>query len=135
MQLAGVASTAAMYAEQSLAAYSASKGALLQLIRSVAVDFARKGIRANAVCPGAIDTPFFRQHVDAAADPDAFLHRKIERHPAGRILRPDDVAEAIWFLLSEHSIGMNGACVMVDGGLTATFDFIPSDQLSIDPPR
>lgn len=118
-----VASTDALFAEQGLAAYCASKGALLQLIRSVAVDHARQGIRANIVCPGAIDTPFFRQHVDAAADPAAFLAVKTERHPSGRILQPEDVAEVIGFLLSDAAIGMSGTPVTIDGGLTSTFDF------------
>ncbi|MBW3667823.1 MAG: SDR family oxidoreductase [Actinobacteria bacterium] len=119
----GVASTDAVFAEQGLAAYCASKGALLQLMRCVAVDHARQGIRANVVCPGAIDTPFFRQHVDAAPDPEAFLRVKTERHPSGRILQPEDVAEVVAFLLSDAAIGMNGTPVMIDGGLTTTFDF------------
>ena len=126
--IVGVASTASLYAEQALAAYSTSKGAILQLIRSVAVDHARQGIRANAVCPGAIDTPFFRQHVESAPDPAAFLKEKVERHPSGRILQPEDVARLIWFLLSDTSIGMNGAAVVIDGGLTATFDFEPESN-------
>lgn len=118
-----VASTDALYAEQGLAGYCASKGALLQLIRCVAVDHGRQGIRANCVCPGAIDTPFFRKHVDAAREPERFLAEKTERHPAGRILDPVDVAETIAFLASDRSRGMTGATVLVDGGLTATFDF------------
>jgi NAD(P)-dependent dehydrogenase (short-subunit alcohol dehydrogenase family) len=123
--IVGVASTASLYAEQALAAYSTSKGALLQLIRSVAVDHARQGIRANAVCPGAVDTPFFRMHVDSAQDPEAFLRAATERHPSGRILDPEDVARVIAFLLSDASLGMTGASVLVDGGLTATYDFEP----------
>lgn len=118
-----VASTDALLAEQGLAAYCASKGALLQLIRCVAIDHARQGIRANCVCPGAIDTPFFRRHVEAATDPAAFLAAKVERHPAGRILAPEDVANLVAFLLDGGSLGVNGAAVLVDGGLTATFDF------------
>ena len=94
----------------------------------MAVDHARQGVRANAVCPGAIDTPFFRQHVDSATDPEAFLREKTERHPSGRILEPEDVAQLIWFLLSESSIGMNGAAVLIDGGLTATFAFEQIDD-------
>lgn len=118
-----VASVAALVAEQGLAAYCASKGALLQLMRCVAVDHARAGIRANCVCPGAIDTPFFRRHVDASADPERFLREKTERHPSGRILDPDDVARVVEFLLSDAAVGMNGAAVTVDGALTTTFDF------------
>ena len=81
--IVGVASTNALYAEQALASYNSSKGALLQLIRSVAVDFARAGVRANAVCPGAIDTPFLRQHVDAAPDPKRSFARRPADSPVG----------------------------------------------------
>jgi NAD(P)-dependent dehydrogenase (short-subunit alcohol dehydrogenase family) len=121
--IVAVASTDALFAEQGLAAYCASKGALLQLIRCVAVDHGRQGIRANCVCPGAIDTPFFRAHVDAAADPEAFLEEKIQRHPSGRLLQPEDVAEVALFLLEERAVGVNGAGLLIDGGLTATFDY------------
>lgn len=121
--IVAVASTDALVAEQRLAAYCASKGALLQLIRCVAVDYARHGIRANCVCPGAIDTPFFRRHVEAAADPEAFLREKEERHPSGRILQAEEVARTIAFLLSDHASGITGSAVTVDGGLLASFDF------------
>ena len=72
-------------AEQSLAAYSSSKGAGLMLMKSAAVDHARQGIRVNAVCPGSIMTPFFMRHVEAAPDPKGFLEVKTQRHPAGRL--------------------------------------------------
>lgn len=121
--IVGVASTASFYAEQSLSAYSTSKGAFVQLMRSVAVDHGHQGIRCNAICPGAIDTPFFRTHIDSTPDPDAFLKEKVARHPSGRILQPEDVANVIWFLLSDDSIGMNGATPFVDGALTATFAY------------
>ena len=109
--------------EQNLAAYCASKGAGLQLMRAVALDHARQGIRSNAVCPGSIQTPFFMKHVEAAPDPDAFLKAKTDRHPAGRLLQPEDVASVIDFLASPVSLGMTGAALPVDGGLTAGFDF------------
>lgn len=109
--------------EQNLAAYCASKGAGLQLMRAVALDHARQGIRSNAVCPGSIRTPFFMKHVDAAPDPEAFLKAKTDRHPAGRLLQPEDVAAVIDFLASPASLGMTGAALPVDGGLTAGFDF------------
>lgn len=122
-RIVAVASVDAMFAEQDLAAYCISKAALLQLVRTVAVDFGRYGIRANTVCPGAIDTPFFRQHVEAADDPVSFLAQKTARYPSGRILQPQDVAAAVVYLLSEDAIGVNGAHLMVDGGLTATSDY------------
>ncbi len=118
-----VNSSDGLVAEQNLAAYCASKGAGLQLMRAVALDHARQGIRANAVCPGSIRTPFFMRHVDAAPDPEAFLAAKTARHPAGRLLEPDDVAAVIDFLASPTSLGVTGAAVPVDGGLTAAFDF------------
>ncbi len=118
-----VASVDAFLVEQGLAAYCSSKGALLQLVRSVALDYARSAIRANCVCPGAIDTPFFQRHVTAAPDPEQFLREKTERHPAGRILAPADVAAVVEFLLDPRAIGMTGSTVTVDGGLTSTFDF------------
>jgi NAD(P)-dependent dehydrogenase (short-subunit alcohol dehydrogenase family) len=129
--IVGVASTNALQAEQALVAYNTSKGALLQLIRSVAVDHARAGVRANVVCPGAIDTPFLREHVDAAPDPEALLAQKIGRLPSGRLLDPDDVARVIHFLLSDAALGMNGASVLVDGGLTATFDFVAAGTAAV----
>jgi NAD(P)-dependent dehydrogenase (short-subunit alcohol dehydrogenase family) len=118
-----VTSVDAFMAEQGLAAYCSSKGALLQLTRCVAVDFARAGIRANTVCPGTTDTPAFRRVHDSFPDPERFLTERQERNPLGRILSSDEVARAIEFLASEDSAGMTGAAVTVDGGLSASFDF------------
>ncbi len=97
------------------AAYCASKGALLQLTRSLAVDHGRQGIRVNAVCPGLIDTPMadWIRHDDAAmAEFDASL-------PAGRIGTPEEVADVVSFLVGRSSTYMHGATVMVDGGISA----------------
>lgn len=116
-------------AEQNLAAYSASKGAGLMLMKSAAVDHARQGIRVNAVCPGSIMTPFFLRHVDAAPNPKEFLETKTSRHPAGRLLEPDDVAAVVDFLASPASLGMTGVAVPVDGGLTAAYDFYVDQAL------
>lgn len=116
-------------AEQSLAAYSSSKGAGLMLMKSAAVDHARQGIRVNAVCPGSIMTPFFMRHVEAAPDPKGFLEVKTQRHPAGRLLQPDDVAAVVDFLSSPNSLGMTGVAVPVDGGLTAAYDFYVDQAL------
>lgn len=124
-RIVAVASVDALFAEQDLAAYCTSKAALLQLIRTVAVDYAGRGIRANTVCPGAIDTPFFRQHVDAAPSPEEFLKVKTQRHPSGRILLAEDVASTVRYLLSAESRGVNGTQVTVDGALTSTFDYHP----------
>jgi NAD(P)-dependent dehydrogenase (short-subunit alcohol dehydrogenase family) len=112
-------------AEQNLAAYCASKGAALQLMRAVALDHARQNIRSNAVCPGAIETPFFMRHVDAAPDPAAFLEGKTQRHPMGKLIQPDQVAAMIDFLASDAADGITGTDIAVDGGLATGFDFYP----------
>jgi NAD(P)-dependent dehydrogenase (short-subunit alcohol dehydrogenase family) len=119
-----VASTASLFAEQDLCAYGTSKGALIQLARSVAVDYAPHGIRLNMVCPTSIDTPFLRQQTDTMPDPEAFFAAMESRHPMGRILQPSEVASVIGFLVSGGASGMTGSSVLVDCGLTATYDFI-----------
>lgn len=121
--IVAVASVNAFQAEQGLAAYNASKGALLQLIRTVAVDHARDGIRANVVCPGVTDTSLFRTHLATASDPVRFLSVREQRNPLGRLLQPDEVARAIAFLAGDESTGVTGTALVVDGGLTASFDF------------
>lgn len=123
-----VASVDAYLAEQGLAAYCSSKGALLQLTRCVAMDHAPDGVRANCVCPGVIDTPFFRRHLETASDPERFLRVREARNPLGRLLRPDEVAAAVVFLAGEGSSGMTGATVTVDAGLSASFDFRTGEE-------
>jgi NAD(P)-dependent dehydrogenase (short-subunit alcohol dehydrogenase family) len=118
-----VASTDAFMAEQRQAAYCASKGALLQFTRVVAVDFARQGIRANCVCPGVTDTPLLRHHLGRTEDPVAVTRARLERQPIGRFLDPSEVAQAIAFLLSDAAAGITGALIPVDGGLSTSFDF------------
>ena len=108
-------STAGVRGGRQRAAYCASKGALLQLTRSLSVDHGRQGIRVNAVCPGLIDTPmadWIRHDASAMADFDASL-------PAGRIGTPEEVADVVSFLVGPSSTYMHGATVMVDGGISA----------------
>ena len=115
-------------AEQGLVAYCASKGAVLQMTRTIAVDHARDGIRANCVCPGVTDTPFFRRHLDTASDPEQFVKVREERNPLGRLLDPDEVAAMAVFLTSDESSATTGATIVVDAGLTASFDFRTGEE-------
>lgn len=117
-----IASVDAYQAEQGLAGYCSSKGALLQLTRCVAMDHARQGIRANCIAPGVIDTPFFRRHLDTAADPARFLEAREQRNPLGRLLTPDDIASTVEHVALDAT-GMTGALITVDAGLSASFDF------------
>ena len=101
------------------AAYCASKGAIVQLTRQLAVDYAEAGIRVNAVAPGAVETPLLMDLVEAQHDPAA-LRGMIEReHPLGRLASPDEIARAIVFLASDEASFVTGTVLMADGGFTA----------------
>jgi NAD(P)-dependent dehydrogenase (short-subunit alcohol dehydrogenase family) len=100
-------------------AYCASKGALLQLVRQMAVDYAGKGIRVNAVGPGSIDTPFLRQYLEGLDDPAAGEVAIKSAHPMGRWAQPEEIADAIIFLIGPASSFVTGQILMVDGGYTA----------------
>ncbi len=115
-------------AEQGLISYCASKGGILQFTKSLALDHARQGIRANCVCPGVTDTPFFRRHLDTASDPEKFLKAREQRNPLGRLLRPDEIASTISFLASDEASGVTGAQIVVDAGLTVGFDFRTGEE-------
>ncbi len=110
-----VASVAGMNAFPGRCAYTASKGGALLFSRSVAVDYADKGIRANAVCPGFVETPMTRWRLD---DPD--LRAKVEANiPMGRVAEPGEIAAAIAALASDRFAYMTGQALVVDGGWTA----------------
>lgn len=101
-------------------AYAASKAAILNLTRSMALDHAREGIRINAVCPGSVDTEMIQAAWQQFGDME--LARKLwaEKHPLGRIASPDEIGHAILFLASEQASFITGAALPVDGGITAS---------------
>ena len=101
------------------AAYCASKGAIVQLTRQLAVEFGPHGIRVNAVAPGAIETPFLRSFVDAQPDPAALEAIVTAGHPLGRWASAEEVAGAIVFLASDAAAFVTGTIFPVDGGFTA----------------
>lgn len=121
--IVAVASIDATFAEQQLAVYAASKGAVRQLTRTVAMDHAREGIRANVLSPGPMLAGLFKRHMESAKDPDRFLATRAGRQPGGRILDPSEIAQSALFLLSDSSSALTGTEIIADGGLTTSFDF------------
>jgi NAD(P)-dependent dehydrogenase (short-subunit alcohol dehydrogenase family) len=109
---------ALMGAATSQISYTASKGAVLSLSRELAVEFARRGIRVNALCPGPVETPLLLRLF--AQDPVSFARRQVHL-PMGRLATPREIASAALFLASDESSYVNGATFVVDGGLTAAY--------------
>ncbi len=100
-------------------AYGPSKGAIIQLTRQMAIEYAPDGIRSNAVCPGTVDTPMLRNAADDSGDPAAFLAGLAAGHPVGRIAAAEEIARFFVFLASDDARFFNGAILMIDGGFTA----------------
>jgi NAD(P)-dependent dehydrogenase (short-subunit alcohol dehydrogenase family) len=98
-------------------AYTASKGGVLAMTRELAVEYARKGIRANSICPGPIETPLL---AELLADP-ARRQRRLVHIPIGRFGRPDEIAKAALFLASDDASFVTGSALVVDGGITAAY--------------
>ncbi|MBF2083389.1 glucose 1-dehydrogenase [Thermoleptolyngbya sp. C42_A2020_037] len=98
-------------------AYTASKGGVLSMTREISVEFARQNIRANALCPGPVETPLLQELL---ADP-ARRQRRLVHIPPGRFARAVEMAQAALFLASDESSFVNGATFTVDGGITAAY--------------
>jgi NAD(P)-dependent dehydrogenase (short-subunit alcohol dehydrogenase family) len=106
-----------MGAATSQTAYTSSKGAVLAMTREIAVEYARRGVRCNALCPGPIETPLLMQLLSD----DAKRQRRFVHIPMGRLGRAEELAKAALFLASDDSSFMTGASLIVDGGITAAY--------------
>jgi len=104
-------------AATSQTAYTASKGAVLAMTREIAVEYARKGIRCNALCPGPIETPLLLQLLSD----EEKRQRRFVHIPMGRLGHAEELAKAALFLASEDSSYMTGSSLIVDGGITAAY--------------
>jgi NAD(P)-dependent dehydrogenase (short-subunit alcohol dehydrogenase family) len=108
-------STASVSGAPGLTAYAAAKGAVLQITRSIAAEYAGAGIRANCLCPGATNTPLLGEVMKERSDPESFARA----HPIGRFAQPEEIAGAATWLLSDDASYMIGSAVFCDGGFTA----------------
>lgn len=99
-------------------AYTASKGAIIALTKSLAVQFGPKGVRANAICPGPIETPLLTEWL--LKEP-AEKAKRLNRIPMGRFGRPTDIVNMALYLASDESTWTNGAALVVDGGITSNY--------------
>jgi NAD(P)-dependent dehydrogenase (short-subunit alcohol dehydrogenase family) len=117
--IVSVASYTGLVGFAGAAAYAASKAALVNFTRTMALDHAAEGLRVNCVCPGSVETDMIYQAWQAFPDPEAARRRWEVKHPLGRIATPEEVARAIVFLASDDAAFITGVALPVDGGITA----------------
>lgn len=116
--IVNIASVHANLSYDGCIAYDASKGAIVSMTRTLAIDHGRDGIRANSICPGYIQTPLMDQWLESLEDPEATMRDVMRYHPLGRVGTPDDIAEAVLFLSSPAASWITGASLVVDGGMS-----------------
>ena len=126
--MVNVGSISSHVGQRSTPAYTTSKGAVLSLTQSIALDYAAIGLRCNCVSPGITDTPMLRKHLNTTPDPDETLRQRVRRVPMNRAMQPDDIARTILYLSCEDSAGVNGTSIVVDGGYLAAAEWDTADD-------
>jgi len=114
-----VASTLGVVGARNRAAYAPSKGAVVLLTKSMAIDHGYENIRVNAICPGFVETDLTAAVIAQAPDPEAVRQERTAAHPIGRLGRPEDIAGLAVYLASDESSWVTGAVLPVDGGYLA----------------
>lgn len=123
--IVNISSVQALASQQNVLAYTISKHGLIGLTRSIAMDFAKQGIRANAVCPGTVDTPMLKWAASLDPDPQSVYDACNAMHPLGRIAHPREIGEVAAFLAHENSSFVTGAVWTADGGLLTQIGGVP----------
>lgn len=116
--IVNITSTVAIKGVPNRAVYSASKGAILSLSRSMAAEYVGEGVRINCVCPGTVNTESFQERVNSSPDPEQAMKDFVARQPMGRLGTPEELAEAILFAAAPEVSFMTGTNIVVDGGMT-----------------
>lgn len=114
-----ISSVIGLVGARNRAAYSASKGAVTVLTRSMALDLAADQIRVNCICPGIVATELVEKFITEAPDPEAVRRQRIALHPLGRFGKPEDIAPMAVYLAGDESSWVTGAAFSVDGGYSA----------------
>ncbi|MGA7765299.1 MAG: glucose 1-dehydrogenase [Candidatus Sulfotelmatobacter sp.] len=115
------ASTGSFLGQYMTPAYIASKGAVLMLTKTLALDYAKSNIRVNCICPGAVETPMLRRHFNNSPDPELAARREQDLMPVGRFLQPEEIAEGALYLASNSARGVTGTALVIDGGSLCGF--------------
>lgn len=123
--IVNVSSVQALASQQNVMAYTVSKHGLIGLTRSMAMDFARDGVRVNAVCPGTVDTPMLKWAASLDPNPQSVYDACNAMHPLGRIAQPREIGEVVAFLAHESSSFVTGAVWTADGGLLTQIGGVP----------
>lgn len=119
--IVNTASVQAFASQRTVAAYSASKGGVVSMTRTLALDHAHEGIRVNAIAPGSVRTPMLQDAAElfGPEDPAGTMEGWGRLHPIGRVIEPAEVAEAVLFLAGPRSSAITGTTLLIDGGLSA----------------
>jgi len=122
--IVNLASVQALASQRGVASYAASKGGVVSLTKSLALDHAKDRIRVNCVLPGSVRTPMLRHAAELApGDPEQTIEAWGRIHPRGTVIEPEEIAAVVLFLLSADASAMTGAAVVADAGLTAQAPF------------
>lgn len=116
--IVNMASVAGPFAVKNRGVYSATKAAVIGITKSLAADFVGESVRVNAICPGTVDSPSWRERVQQSPDPEQALKDFIARQPMGRVGRPEEIAALAAYLASDESAYMTGQAIAIDGGMT-----------------